>query len=123
MTNGRFDRIEIDLTVAQRRSDQPGSVIIEVVAIEEVSDRYGVDPPAEGDVAVVMSFPGQRLLGEIHGTTGLGGLRTVDIVRADDGSPIAVLGVNGRGCTLATAPGWEAKPAPDTAQLVVDIKR
>jgi len=123
MTNGRFDRIQIDMTLAQRRSDQPGSVLIEVVPIEEVSERYDVDPPAEGDVAVVMSFPGQRLLGEIHGTTGLGGLRTVDIVRAQDGSPIAVLGVNGRGCSLAATPGWESKPPPDSAQLIMDIKR
>jgi hypothetical protein len=120
-TRGRADRLV--LAVARGAAgDAPASVTAEVLPVAEVTER-GLEAPADGDRALVLTFAESVALSEpIAAAPELDALRTVDI-RVVEGRATAVIGVAGDGCFGVGAPAWSEAQPPADGELVFAIRR
>jgi hypothetical protein len=119
-SRGNFDYLRLKLR-HEGRHEEAATASVEVLAPADVSGRYGIEAPAEAEVALVVAFNGPVGIGAPWGGRGGGGaLREFRIARGLEGRVHAVVGVRGQGCFRLSAGGWEAgemKPTDITLEI------
>lgn len=114
----RFDYISFLLERIED-SEERGVVMASLVPLDDVSSRFGLNPPGSGDIALVLVFEGPIRAGQFARETGQQTLREFEVVRKD-GDGYAVLGVSGNGCFELVSPGW-ADPNAGEVEVTVNI--
>ncbi len=104
-------------------ADGAASVSVEAMPADEAESRFGIDPPGDGETAVVVSFsPEFRGVGRRFEIGRVGAVDGV-IISNEGSGVVAVAGVGGSGCFNLAASGWEEGAAGRSAELVIDIER
>jgi hypothetical protein len=103
-------------------SDEAATVTAELMPLDEVESRFGVDPPTGGDLALMVTFERTvRLSGPFGRNVNQRALQEFRLLRGDD-VVHAVLGVAGSGCFQMSAPGWD-DGRPRNVEVTLQIER
>ena len=118
-TRAPYDSFILNLV---RSGASTGTVVVEaqLVAPDQVPVLYGVDPPAAGDIAlVVLVHQPLKVSVELDKLPDYRSLKSFYDVGTSDGA-IAVLGIAGSGCFSLHQQGWD-DPSSTSASVIVDI--
>lgn len=120
--SGTYDTVIMDLT-REGTATQAAMISVQSLALNEVSARYGLNPPRKGDRAVVVTFEG-RVNGFPVPTTGTGMpvIPNLAMAQGSDGLWHAVFGVVGTGCHRIGVAAWSTQ-AVNTAKLLIDVQQ
>ncbi|MEA2623062.1 MAG: Double zinc ribbon [Chloroflexota bacterium] len=122
-SSGGVDRVLLDM-IRDGDASRPGTLSIESVPLNEVSNRTDMSPPPNADRAVVLTMD-RRFTGIPVSSTGTGmtAIRNYAIGQGGDGNWHVVMGVAGKGCHRVGVPAWESDPAPSDIQVQIEVKR
>jgi predicted nucleic acid-binding Zn ribbon protein len=119
---GPFDYLAIALEPGTDSTDV-AAVDASLVALSDVSARYGVPPPPAGDVALVLSFNGAVTFdGPFHAEPGYRILKAFEVARGAGRQVDVVLGVVGDGCYNLSSEGLTSGSRNPT-DLVVQVHK
>lgn len=120
---GRGDYLRLKLR-GEGDHEQTATATAQVIALDQVAQAYGLEPPTEGDVALVVSFNGPVTIGGGWGAAPrYSGLRSFRIARGREGNVYAVAGVTGSGCFSVSGGAWDSGAPANATDITLEIER